>query len=231
MECAILAAADHSILSDVGLCIVAAWILAVITQTLRQPMLLAYLVAGLLIGPEMGFGIVQDRISITTISELGLILLLFMIGLEMDLKHVLGAGKQITLTAVSQIAGCFLLGVFVFWMLGFKASEGNLGAVYLAAAGALSSTVIIVKLLYDKRELNTLPGRITLGVLVLQDVFAILFLALQPNFSNPSPGVIVVSGIKVAGLVGAAFGASRYILPTLFHNVARVPEQLVAVPG
>jgi Kef-type K+ transport system membrane component KefB len=224
MESAILAATDHSILADVGLCIVAAWILAIITQTLRQPMLLAYLVAGLLIGPEVGFGIVQDKDSITTISELGLILLLFMIGLEMDLKHVLGAGKQITLTAVSQIAGCFLLGVFVFWMLGFKASGDNLGAIYLAAAGALSSTVIIVKLLYDKRELNTLPGRITLGVLVLQDVFAILFLALQPNLGNPSLGVIALSGVKVAGLVGAAFGASRYILPTLFRNVARIPE-------
>ncbi len=218
---------DHAILTDIALCIVAAWLLALVAQTLKQPMLVAYLLAGLLIGPEMGFGLIHDNDSISTISELGLILLLFMIGLEMDLKHILGAGKQIIATALCQIVGCFTLGSGLFWLLGFTISSENLGAVYLGAAAALSSTVIIVKMLYDRRELNTLSGRIILGVLVLQDVFAILFLALQPNLSNPSAGVIGLSGLKVAGLVVIAFGASRFILPSLFRHVARIPELLL----
>jgi Kef-type K+ transport system membrane component KefB len=91
----------------------------------------------------------------------------------------------------------------------------------------LSSTVIIVKMLYDKRELNTLPGRITLGVLIMQDVFAILFLALQPNLGNPTVGVLALSGIKAVALVALAFGASRYILPPLFKHVARTPELML----
>lgn len=218
---------EHAILADIAVCIVAAWLLALVTQTLRQPLLLAYLGAGLLIGPEMGLGLVKDGASIETISELGLMLLLFMIGLEMDLKHIIGAGKQITVTAVSQIAGCFGLGFLVFWLLGFKVSNGDLGAIYLAAAGALSSTVIIVKILYDKREMNTMSGRVTLGVLVMQDVFAILFLALQPNLSNPSVGVLLLSAVKVVALVAVAFCASRYILPPLFRHVARTPELML----
>lgn len=226
MEHAILAISDHAILADIAVCIVAAWALAVIAQWLRQPLLLAYLAAGLAIGP-LGLSIVEDAASIETISGLGLILLLFMIGLEMDLKHILGAGKQITATALTQIGGCFALGFVLFWLLGFKAGNGNLGAVYLAVAGAMSSTVIIVKMLYDKRELHTLPGRITLGVLVMQDVFAILFLALQPDLGNPSPAAIGLSAVKVAGLLALAFGTSRYILPPLFKRVARVPELML----
>ena len=111
-----------------------------------------------------------------------------------------------------------------FSALGFQLGDGRLDALYLAVAAAFSSTVIIVKILYDKRELDTLPGRLTLGVLVLQDLSAILFLALQPNLQHPSLGVIGVSLGKVVALVAVAFLASRYLLPPLFRAKARVPE-------
>ena len=87
-------------------------------------------------------------------------------------------------------------------------------------ACALSSTVIIVKVLYEKRELDTLPGRITLGVLVLQDIFAILFLAVQPSLANLQVAVVLLSIARVAVLVAVALLASRYILPRLFHQIA-----------
>ena len=200
--------------------------LGVIAHFLRQPLILAYLVAGFALGP-LGFKWVHSAESIETISAIGLSLLLFMIGLEIDLKKMVSAGRVITCTALTQILGGCLLGLAFFWTVGFPTKPGLLEPLYLSIAAALSSTVIIVKILYDKQELDTLAGRITLGVLVLQDLFAILFLALQPNLENPAPSVLGISIAKVIGLVAFAFVVSRFILPPLFRTVARITELLL----
>jgi Kef-type K+ transport system membrane component KefB/voltage-gated potassium channel Kch len=101
---------------------------------------------------------------------------------------------------------------------------GRWDALYLGVGAALSSTVIIVKVLYDKNELDTLPGRITLGILVLQDLFVILFLAIQPNLQNLHFGIGIISVARVALLVAAALAVSRFVLPWLFHRIAQFPE-------
>ena len=148
-----------------------------------------------------------------------------MIGLEIDLKKIVAAGKSITVTAFVQIVGGCLLGVAAFRLGGFPLGGGQgWDALYLAVAAALSSTVIIVKVLYDRRELDTLAGRITLGVLVLQDLFAILFLAVQPSLDQLQWSVLGLSFLRVVLLVAAALAVSRYLLPPLFHKVARLPE-------
>jgi Kef-type K+ transport system membrane component KefB len=212
---------EHGLVTDIAICIIAAWVVAVISQLARQPLLLAYLVAGFAIGPH-GFKLVTNPDSISTISEIGLSLLLFMIGLEIDLKKMLNAGRVITFTAGAQILGSLLIGWVVFNFLG--PTENHLEAIYLAVAAAMSSTVIIVKILYDKRELETLAGRVTLGVLVLQDIATILFLAIQPNLKNPAVAPLLLALGKVILLIAVAFLMSRYVLPTLFRIVARLPE-------
>jgi Kef-type K+ transport system membrane component KefB len=212
---------EHGLVTDIAICIIAAWVVAVVSQVARQPLLLAYLVAGFAVGPH-GAGLVTDPKSIQMISEIGLSLLLFMIGLEIDLKRMLSAGRVITLTAAAQILGCFLLGWLVFASIG--PAKNHLEAVYLAVAAAMSSTVIIVKILYEKRELETLVGRITLGVLVLQDVATILFLAVQPNLKNPALGVMAAAVGNVILLLAVAFLASRFVLPPVFKFIARLPE-------
>ena len=212
---------EHTLVSDIAICIIAAWVVAVLSQLLRQPLLLAYLVAGFAIGPN-GLQWVTNPDSIETISEIGLSLLLFMIGLEIDLKKMLSAGRTITLTAASQILGSMLIAWGVFAVIG--PATNHLEALYLAVAVAMSSTVIIVKILYDKRELETLAGRVTLGVLVLQDIATILFLAIQPDLKNPSVSVMVVAICHVILLLSVAFLTSRFVLPYLFRLIARLPE-------
>ena len=91
----------------------------------------------------------------------------------------------------------------------------------------MSSTVIIVKILSDKHELETLAGRITLGVLVLQDIATILFLAVQPNLNNPAIGVMLLALGKVLLLMLVAYVASRFMLPPIFKFVARLPELML----
>jgi Kef-type K+ transport system membrane component KefB/voltage-gated potassium channel Kch len=214
----------HELLRDIALCIGVAWILGVVAQFFRQPVLLAYLVGGFVIGPSCQRWI-ESVEAIETISELGLLFLMFMVGLEIDLKKIASAGKSITVTALCQIGGGFLLGLLIFKLLGFSLGTGqHWDALYLAVAAAMSSTVIIVKVLYDQRELDTLSGRITLGVLVLQDLFAILFLALQPSLNDLRASVLALSVARVVVLVAAALALSRYVLPTVFHRVARLPE-------
>ncbi len=159
----------HVLIHDIALCTIAAWALGVLAQFFRQPVILAYLVGGFAIGPA-GFALVEGQESVSTISELGLIFLLFMIGLEIDLKKIISAGSSILVTAASQILGGTVVGVGFFYLIGYPMAGGKWDALYLGIAAALSSTVIIVKMLYDKRELDTLPGRVTLGLLVLQDL-------------------------------------------------------------
>lgn len=216
-------AVESHLLNDIAVCVVVAWLLALVAQMLKQPLVLSNLVAGILVGP-IGLGWIKNAHSIETISEMGLILLLFTIGLEIDLKKIVSAGRLITVTALIQVLGGCVLGWIFFKTFAGFFGRNSLDPLYLAVAAALSSTVIIVKILYDKRELDTLPGRITLGVLVLQDLFAILFLALQPSLLNPAVGTLLLSLAKVGVLVAAAFMASRYLLPPLFKAVARLPE-------
>jgi Kef-type K+ transport system membrane component KefB len=153
--------------------------------------------------------------------------MLFMIGLEIDLKKIVRAGKVILFAAGGQLIGGCLLGILFFVGIGLSMGGGHFDALYLCVACALSSTVIIVKVLYEKRELDTLPGRITLGVLVLQDIFAILFLAVQPSLDNLQISVILISIARVGALVATALVLSRYVLPWLFHQIARRPELIL----
>ncbi|AUC95454.1 cation:proton antiporter [Bradyrhizobium sp. SK17] len=213
----------HELIRDITLCILFAWGLGLLAHFSRQPLILAYLIAGFFIGP-FGMGWVKSQESISVISELGLIFMLFMIGLEIDLKKIVRAGKVILFAGAGELLGGCLIGIAFFAGIGLAIGGGKFDAVYLCVACALSSTVIIVKVLYEKRELDTLPGRITLGVLVLQDIFAILFLAVQPSLDNLQIGVVLMSIARVAVLVATALVLSRYVLPRLFHQIARRPE-------
>jgi Kef-type K+ transport system membrane component KefB len=213
---------EHGLI-DIALSIIAAWVVGVICQFGRQPLLLAYMAAGFIIGPH-GFRWINNPDSTQAIAHLGLILLLFMIGLEIDLKKMLTAGKAILVTAAWQVAGCIALGWLFFRWTGLG---GGLEALYLAVAFAMSSTVIIVKLLYDKRELETLAGRITLGILVVQDLVVILFLAVQPDLKSPDAAHLALAGGKVLLLVGVSYVVSRFLLPPIFHSVARQPEMVL----
>lgn len=218
---------EVDLLSNIGLAIVAATAFALLAKALKQPLLLAYLVAGIVLGPKIGFGLIQDEQSITLISEIGLILLLFIIGLEIDIKKLLSAGRTLLISGVSQFLICAALGIGFFVLLGFRMGGDRFDALYLAVAMALSSTMIVVKILYDKSELTTLPGRITLGILVFQDIWAIFFLSLQPNLLSPNMSTILLSFVKGAGLVALSLAIARFFLSHVFSFIAKVPELLL----
>ncbi len=219
----------HHLLGDIGTAILAAAVLGLVSYWLRQPIILAYLVAGALVGPQIGFGWVRESQSIEVISEIGLVLLLFVIGLEMNVKELLASGRQLLVAGLGQFPICALVGVALFGLLGYGLKGGSIEGLYFALLCGLSSTAIVVKLLYDKGELDTLPGRLTLGVLVMQDIYAIFLLAFQPNVANPSLGPIVMSVLGTVGLMAGGVLVSKHILKRLFLSIAMSPEMVLAV--
>lgn len=214
----------HDLINNIGLSILAATVLAFLAHYAKQPMLLAYILAGVIIGPQIGFGWVNDQSNIKLISEIGLILLLFMIGLEIDIKKLRQSGKALILSGVWQFIISAVLGLMFFALLGYTIHGGKYDLFYLAVCCAMSSTAIVVKLLYAKSELDTVAGRITLGILVFQDIWAIVILGLQPNLADPQLFEILWSFIKGGLLVLIAFLIGKYLLPRLFESIAKVPE-------
>src|SRR5688572_13067088 len=219
----------HHLLNDIGIAVLTATVLGLIAHWLRQPIILGYLIAGALVGPQMGFGWIHEAESIEIISEIGLILLLFIIGLELDAKALLASGRQLLVAGFGQFLLCVAMGVAIFAVAGYGLSGSNSDGLYFALMCGLSSTAVVVKLLYDKKELDTLPGRMTLGILVIQDVFAIFVLAFQPNFANPTAGPIVKAVLGTLGLSIAGLLFSRYVLKRIFASIAMNPEMVLAV--
>ena len=219
----------HGILPQIGIAILAATVLGFVFQLFRQPVILGYLVAGAVIGPEIGLKLVSDPADIEVISELGLILLLFIIGLELNPAHLLSSGRQLLYAGIGQFPLSILMGAGFFIVLGYDLSPGHIEALYLAMFCALSSTAIVVKLLYDKLELDTMPGRITLGILIFQDLWAILILALQPHLTNPQLIVVAMALGKSLALLAVGFLLSKYLLNWVFAKIADTPEMVVAM--
>ncbi|TGK27932.1 potassium transporter Kef [Leptospira gomenensis] len=214
-----------SLLNDIALSIIFATFFSHIARLTKQPLILGYVAGGLLLGPNLGFGLVVNKESIELISEIGLILLLFIIGLEIDLKELARMGKSMFVLGISQFVFCVLFGLVFFQKI--LPSSGKFDLLYFAIALAISSTMIVVKLLHDKFEVSTIAGRLTIGVLVLQDIWAIIFMGVQPNLQDPQILKIVSSlGIGLV-LIGVAFLISRFFLSRLFQAAASKPELIL----
>jgi Kef-type K+ transport system membrane component KefB len=208
------------IFGAISIGIVAATLLALIARRLGQPLILGYILGGALLGPHIGVGVIHDEHSIELISEMGLILLLFIIGLEISIPRLLQAGRTIFVAGLLQFPLCAAL----VWLAFTAPGPGAFDRLYFAVALSLSSTLIVVKLLFDKFEMSTFAGRVTLGVLIFQDFWAIAFLAVQPNLTSLEAGPLLRSLLAGAGLVVACVALSRYVLPSLFRSIAHSTE-------
>jgi Kef-type K+ transport system membrane component KefB len=214
------------LLTSIGFSIIVAAVLAFVARRLNQPLILGYILAGAVLGPHIGLHVVTDEASIELIAEIGLILLLFLIGLEISLPRLLQAGRAITATGLLQVPICAGLAWLVLGPV-VASTGGQFDRLYLAFASALSSTLIVVKLLSDKFELGTFGGRVTLGVLIFQDLYAIAFLAIQPNLQNLQAMLLLRSLVAGVALVGGAWVMARFVLPAYFRVIAKSSELVV----
>ena len=136
---------------------------------LRQPLIVAFIAVGILLGPS-GFGVVVQSGEIELFARLGIALLLFVVGLKLDVHIIRSVGPVALLTGLGQVVFTSVVGYLIALSLGMT----QVTAVYVAVALTFSSTIIIVKLLSDKREVDSLHGRIAVGFLIVQDIVVVL---------------------------------------------------------
>jgi Kef-type K+ transport system membrane component KefB len=219
----------HSFVPDIGIAIIAATLMGIVAYRLKQPIILAYLIAGIIIGPEIGKSLIHESQNIEIISEIGLILLLFIIGLEMSPSHLKKEFKSLLLPGIIQFPVVAAASFGVLLLIGFGYGTKNFNLLYIAVGISFSSTAIVVKILNDNFELNTLAGKASIGILIFQDLWAILFLALQPKLANPEIINVISALARVVLLLVSGLIVSRFILKPLFQMVALAPELLVSI--
>jgi Kef-type K+ transport system membrane component KefB len=221
-----------SLVADIAICVMLAGVLAIVFTRLQIPEIAAFLVAGALVGP-VGAEMVTDPANIETISELGLILLLYLIGLEIDVRKLLDSGRILVVTGLLQYPLCVLFGVGVaellIW-LGFAGMPLSSGyaPIYIGFVLAASSTLLVVKLFQESFQLDTEAGRVALGLLIFQDIWAIGVIAIQPNFNAPEVAPLLLSFLGIAVLALIAGLVAKHIIPIGFKWVAKKPEVVFA---
>lgn len=198
--------------------------LSLVFKFFKQPAILAYILTGILIGPFGGFQF-QNLDVLKVFGEFGLALLLFMIGLELKFKELKNVGL-ISLTAgVFQVIVTFFLAFLISKFFG----NSNLSSFYIGSAFTFSSTVIVLKLLSEQKQLNSLHGKISIGILVLQDLFAILVLIILTGIGNGSSFsffdffLILLKGVLVLSFV---VFLSKKVLPKITDFAASSLETL-----
>ena len=195
-----------------------------IVHLLRQPLIIAYIITGLLSGP-VAFNIIKPESDFYhTFAEFGVVLLLFVLGLSLNFTHLKKIGKVAVTTALGQVVFTATLGFLVLIGFGF----GFVGALYLAVAITFSSTIIIIKLLSDKKETESLYGQYTIGLMLVQDLIAIVILLFIPLLSNGgsfvnSIGIWIVKGIILFSVI---YSLAKFVLPVILDKIAKSSEFL-----
>jgi len=210
---------EIALATDFAVIIVAATAVGLAARQLGQPTIVAYIATGLILGPAL-FGVVEPSELTETMAELGLAFLLFLLGIKMridEIRHILAPIVKIS---IPQMAGVTVVGVGVSFALGFSVTE----SIIIGLAVMYSSTAVVVKMLTDKGEATSLPGKIDVGVLLVQDIVVVIILAVLAAGVPESATEVAVNLGTVLALV-AAIGAaavlsSKYVLPDVFRRIA-----------
>jgi Kef-type K+ transport system membrane component KefB len=197
-----------------------------IGTALKQPLIISFIVVGLIIG-SAGFGWVTASDQIEVMASIGIAVLLFVVGLKLDLHLISSVGPVALATGLGQVAFTSIVGFLLALALGLELVP----AIYVAVALTFSSTIIIVKLLSDKREIDSLHGRIAVGFLIVQDIVVVIVMIVLSAFSGDSDQPVaealfqtVVTGVAFLAVLGLLM---KFVLPRLLERLARSPELLV----
>jgi Kef-type K+ transport system membrane component KefB len=227
---------ELGIVGSVGLMIVAATVMMFVSRRLRIPSIVVYIITGLLLGP-MGLNLLAIPLgpdahsgseqAVIIAAEIGIVLLLFLVGLELSLANIRAVGKVALTAGVGQVVFTAAIGFGMAILLGFTTME----AVFLATALTFSSTVVVVKLLDQKKHLHTLYGRIAVGIFLVQDLVVIVVLTFLTGLGDPQSYSlanmtwgVARSFLGMGFMLAGALLASRYLLGTVMAWVAASAE-------
>ncbi|PJC24020.1 sodium:proton exchanger [candidate division WWE3 bacterium CG_4_9_14_0_2_um_filter_35_11] len=200
------------IFTEISIVIVIATVISALMKVLKQPMLIGYILTGVIVGPAV-FGLMQSAESFEIFSQFGVALLLFIVGLNLSPKVIREVGKVAVITGLGQVLFTCIVGYMVASLLGFSLIE----SLYIAVALTFSSTIIILKLLTDKGDLDSLYGKISVGFLLVQDILATIFLVIvsASALGNSFLDISFQLAWKSATLVIILYLVIKFLLPKL----------------
>lgn len=209
---------------DLGLIILVAVGVSLIMNWLRQPTIIGYLITGILVGPLL-LNLVSEVAIFDVLASIGVSLLLFMVGLGLNPATIREVGKVSTLSGVGQVIFTVIGGFIIAQFLGF----GIVASLYIAIALTFSSTIIIMKLVSDRNDIDSLYGKISVGFLIVQDIIA-MFILLMISSSAREGTVLQTVAISLAygiGLLILLYLVSKYLLPIILNRLAKSQEELL----
>lgn len=195
-----------------------------IIKLLKQPEIIGYILSGIIAGPVF-LNIINSTETLATFSQIGIALLLFFVGLNLNPKTIKEVGKISLITGIGQVVFTSGVGFLILKLLGFN----TITSIYVAIALSFSSTIVIMKLITDKRELDSLYARISIGFLIVQDFIAIFILLIISSLGNKiSLGYMLLETV-LKGLAGIVllFLLSIYVLPKITKVIAKSQEFLL----
>ncbi|MBB6229116.1 Kef-type K+ transport system membrane component KefB [Polymorphobacter multimanifer] len=217
----------HSLFSEIAALLILAGVVGMIGHLLKQPLVVSYIVVGILAGPAV-LGVAQSEGPLELLSDLGIAILLFLVGLKMDYRLIRSLGFVSLTTGLGQVLFTSVFGFLIALALGFD----TIPSLFIAVALTFSSTIIIVKLLTDKRELDSLHGRVALGFLIVQDIVVVLAMVVLSTVGIGSTaeeeGTSITGALTaVAVMGGIVFLIVRYAATPLTRRLAESQELLI----
>jgi Kef-type K+ transport system membrane component KefB len=216
-----------SVFNEIAALLVLAAAVGAVGLMLRQPLIVSFIIVGIIAGPAV-LGIARSNEPIELFAQLGIAILLFLVGIKLDVNLIRALGPVSLATGLGQVLFTSIFGFLICLALGFDAVT----SLYISVALTFSSTIIIVKLLSDKREVDSLHGQIALGFLIVQDIVVVLAMIVlsavgigaQEGATPRDILTVVGSGILMVGIV---FLFIRYLAEPIADRLARSPELLL----
>lgn len=213
----------NDVFTQLSLVIVAAGVVSIIMRILKQPLIMGYIITGILVGPAF-LHLIHEKDAFETFSEIGIALLLFIIGLELSITAIKRLGKPVFITALALLGVMTSIGYLISTAMGFTLTE----AILTGLALFFSSTIIIAKVLSDKKQLTRLNGQLAIGVILIDDViatFALLYVTTNTGAGLDvwDIGFLILKGLVTAGVL-VLLGAK--ILPKFTKFIATSQELL-----
>ncbi len=209
---------------EIGAVILTAGVLSLVARLFRQPLIIAYIITGLIVGPGV-LGLTESAEVFKALAEIGIAFLLFLVGLNLNWRSVKDVGMIAFFAGLGQIIFTTGIGIFVGQAFGFDLMT----SLFIATAFAFSSTIIIVKLLSDKEDIERFYGRVSIGVLIVQDLVAMMLLLVVGSLRAQEGAlevVLLMSAAKLIAVVFILWLLAKYVLPKLFAFVASSHELL-----
>lgn len=212
----------HTVFNETAALLVLGALLGYVGQWLRQPLIVAFIVAGIVAGPDV-LGVVTSATHVQALGELGVAVLLFLVGLKLDPGLLRTLGPMALLTGSAQVLLTALAGAALGVMLGMAPGT----AAVVGVALTFSSTIIVIKLLWDKGEVDSLHGRLALGLLIAQDLLVVVLMGVLAGLRGGAQGGLWQALLGGFALAAAVLLFTRFLAQGLLARLARSPELLV----